>query len=56
MASVEFFKTRDASDGAVNEDESTSSKIPDAEYRRIMRKVDIHILPYVSILYLLSYL
>ena len=56
MTSVEVFKTKGSFDGAVSGDESTSSKVLDAEYRGIRRKVDIHLLPYVSILYLLSYL
>lgn len=31
-------------------------KISDAERKRVLRKIDIHLLPFVSALYLLSFL
>ncbi|KAF8716726.1 hypothetical protein AX14_012219, partial [Amanita brunnescens Koide BX004] len=55
MASEEVFKARD-SDDDVKQDACMPSQISEAEYARIMRKTDIHLLPCVSILYLLSFL
>ena len=52
MASEEVFKTGDSSD-AVSHDDGMPRE---AEYRRILRKVDIRLLPCISILYLLSFL
>ena len=52
MTSEEVFKASDSSD-AVSQDEGMSREV---EYRRVLRKVDNHLLPCISILYLLSFL
>ena len=52
MASEEVLKEGDSSD-TVSKNEAMSRE---AEYRRVLRKVDIHLLPCISILYLLSFL
>lgn len=41
---------------AVAQNEGMMNKIPEAERQRILRKLDIHLLPCVTILYLLSFL
>jgi hypothetical protein len=53
MASEEVFKARDSFNDAISQDEHIP---PEEEYRRILRKVDIRLLPCVSMLYLLSFL
>ncbi|KAF8333756.1 major facilitator superfamily domain-containing protein [Amanita rubescens] len=56
MASEDSFKAGDISENAVIQSESLVNKIPEAERRRILRKIDIKLSPCVTILYLLSYL
>jgi hypothetical protein len=53
MASEDSFKAGDIS---VIPSESLVNKIPEAERRRILRKMDINLLPCVATLYLLSFL
>jgi hypothetical protein len=49
-----------SSEGKPNDNESNNTdlepKLTDAERYRLLRKIDFHILPFVSLLYLLSFL
>jgi hypothetical protein len=38
------------------EDSEIGPQLTEAEYNRVLRKIDLHILPFVSLLYLLSFL
>lgn len=58
MASEDFkekdFVERDAD--IQNGDEDMIHNISEAERKRVLRKLDIHLLPFISTLYLLSFL
>lgn len=47
-------------DETVNSDEKESEQLDlaasEVEYKRLLRKLDLHLLPFVSLLYLLSFL
>lgn len=50
-------KTVTLSEGKLNDGEEDLGPIlTDAERNRVLRKIDFHILPFVSLLYLLSFL
>lgn len=39
-----------------NDSERTNVTLSEEEYQRVLRKIDLHLLPFVSLLYLLSFL